>query len=81
MSVGQALPALTVHVDRARLVQYAGAALGRNPIHWDERFAVSVGLPDVIAHGMFTMGSVIEIVSAWVGDAGRVVEYLSLIHI
>ena len=75
VSVGQALPALTVHVDRARLVQYAGASLDRNPIHWDERFAVSVGLPDVIAHGMFTMGSAIEIVSAWVGDAGRVVEY------
>lgn len=75
VSVGDALPALTVHVDRARLVQYAGASLDRNRIHWDERFAVSVGLPDVIAHGMFTMGSAIEIVSAWVGDAGRVVEY------
>jgi len=35
----------------------------------------SVGLPDVIAHGMFTMGSVINIVSDWVGDAGRIVEY------
>ncbi|MFZ2516112.1 MAG: MaoC/PaaZ C-terminal domain-containing protein [Candidatus Lutibacillus vidarii] len=75
VSVGEALPALTVHVDRARLVQYAGASLDRNRIHWDERFAVSVGLPNVIAHGMFTMGSAIEIVSAWVGDAGRVVEY------
>ena len=75
VSVGEALPALTVHVDRARLVQYAGASLDRNRIHWDERFAVSVGLPDVIAHGMFTMGSAVEIVSAWVGDAGRVVEY------
>ncbi len=75
VSVGEALPALTVHVDRARLVQYAGASLDRNRIHWDERFAVSVGLPDVIAHGMFTMGSAIEIVSAWVGNAGRVVEY------
>lgn len=75
VSVGDALPALTVHVDRARLVQYAGASLDRNRIHWDERFAVSVGLPDVIAHGMFTMGSAIEIVSAWVGDAGRVVAY------
>ena len=75
VSVGEALPALTVHVDRARLVQYAGASLDRNRIHWDERFAVAVGLPDVIAHGMFTMGSAIEIVSAWVGDAGRVVEY------
>lgn len=75
VSVGDQLPERTIHVDRARLVQYAGASLDRNPIHWDERFARSVGLPDVIAHGMFTMGSAIEIVSAWVGDAGRVVEY------
>lgn len=72
---GQVLPSRTVHVDRARLVQYAGASLDRNPIHWDERFATSVGLPDVIAHGMFTMGSAVEVVAAWAGDAGRVVEY------
>ena len=61
--VGQELPSLT------------GASLDRNRIHWDERFARSVGLPDVIAHGMFTMGSAINVVSDWVGDAGRVVEY------
>ena len=75
VEVGQELESRTIHVDRARLVQYAGASLDRNPIHWDERFATSVGLPDVIAHGMFTMGAAIEVVSDWVGDAGRVVEY------
>src|SRR5690242_17696099 len=75
VSVGDALPSLTVHVDRARLVQYAGASLDRNRIHWDERFAKEVGLPDVIAHGMFTMGSAVTLVTDWVGDAGRVVEY------
>ena len=75
VSVGDALPARTVHVDRARLVQYAGASLDRNRIHWDERFAKDVGLPDVIAHGMFTMGSAVTLVTDWVGDAGRVVEY------
>jgi acyl dehydratase len=75
VSVGEALPPLTVHVDRARLVQYAGASLDRNRIHWDERFAKEVGLPDVIAHGMFTMGSAVTLVTDWVGDAGRVVEY------
>lgn len=75
VEVGQGLESRTIHVDRARLVQYAGASLDRNPIHWDERFARSVGLPDVIAHGMFTMGAAIEVVSDWVGDAGRVVEY------
>jgi acyl dehydratase len=75
VSVGEALPPMTVHVDRARLVQYAGASLDRNRIHWDERFAKQVGLPDVIAHGMFTMGSAVTLVTDWVGDAGRVVEY------
>ena len=75
VSVGDTLPPVTVHVDRARLVQYAGASLDRNPIHWDERFAKRVGLPDVIAHGMFTMGAAVTLVSDWVGDAGRIVEY------
>lgn len=75
VAVGEALPPMTVHVDRARLVQYAGASLDRNRIHWDERFATQVGLPDVIAHGMFTMGSAVTLVTDWVGDAGRVVDY------
>ena len=75
VAVGEQLGPVTVHVDRARLVQYAGASLDRNRIHWDERFAKEVGLPDVIAHGMFTMGSAVNLVSEWVGDAGRIVEY------
>ncbi len=75
VEVGQELPPLAIHVSRESLVQYTGASLDRNRIHWDERFARSVGLPDVIAHGMFTMGSAIKVVSDWVGDAGRIVEY------
>jgi len=75
VEVGQQLPSRTVHVNRERLVEYTGASLDRNRIHWDERFARSVGLPDVIAHGMFTMGTAINLVSEWVGDSGRVVEY------
>jgi acyl dehydratase len=75
VSVGEELPGRTLHVDRATLVQYAGASLDRNRIHWDERFATEVGLPDVIAHGMWTMGAAVEVVSAWAGDPGRVVEY------
>ena len=75
VEVGRLLPSRTVHITRATLVRYTGASLDRNPIHWDERFARSVGLPDVIAHGMFTMGAAINVVSDWVGDAGRVVEY------
>ncbi|AXG14215.1 MaoC family dehydratase [Intrasporangium calvum] len=75
VTVGDALPSTTIHVDRARLVQYAGASLDRNRIHWDEPFAKAVGLPDVIAHGMFTMGAAVTLVCEWAGDAGRVVEY------
>ena len=75
VTVGDVLPSVTIHVDRPRLVQYAGASLDRNRIHWDEPFAKQVGLPDVIAHGMFTMGAAATLVTDPVGDAGRVVEY------
>lgn len=75
VSVGDTLGPTTIHIDRATLVQYAGASLDRNRIHWDERFAKGVGLPDVIAHGMFTMGAAVTLVSEWAGDAGRVVDY------
>jgi acyl dehydratase len=75
VQIGQELPPRTIHISRESLVRYTGASLDRNRIHWDEVFARSVGLPDVIAHGMFTMGSAVNVVSDWVGDAGRVVEY------
>lgn len=77
VAIGEQLPERTLRIDRARLVAYAGASLDRNPIHWDERFARSVGLPDVIAHGMFTMAAAAVLVTDWVGDAGRVVSYSS----
>src|SRR5690606_11002032 len=64
-----------IPVRRVDLVKYAGASGDFNPIHWNERFATSVGLPDVIAHGMFTMGAAIRCVTSWVGDPGAVVEY------
>lgn len=75
VTVGESLPARTIHVDRARLVEYAGASGDRNRIHWDERFAQQVGLPDVIAHGMFTMGAAVQVVTDWAGDGGRIVGY------
>ena len=62
-------------VTRADLVRYAGASGDFNPIHWNERFAKEVGLPDVIAHGMFTMAEAIRVVTDWTGDPGAVVEY------
>ena len=75
VSVGDVLPPVTIHIDRARLVQYAGASLDRNRIHWDERFAKQVGLPDVIAHGMLTMAMAVRVVTDWVGDPGAVLDY------
>jgi acyl dehydratase len=73
--VGDELPPLTVPVRRDSLVRYAGASGDFNPIHWNEPFARSVGLPDVIAHGMFTMGAAITCVTSWAGDPAAVVEY------
>ena len=72
LAVGDALPPLTYHVTRKQLVQYAGAAGDFNAIHWNQRVATEVGLPDVIAHGMFTMASAGRIVTDWVGDPGLV---------
>ncbi|MER6303251.1 MaoC family dehydratase [Kitasatospora sp. NPDC001539] len=75
VEVGTELPAQSFPVTRATLVQYAGASGDFNPIHWNERFALEVGLPDVIAHGMFTMAEAIRVVTDWVGDPAAVVEY------
>lgn len=64
-----------ITVTRADLVAYAGASGDFNPIHWNERFATSVELPGVIAHGMFTMGAAVQLVTDWVGDAGAILDY------
>lgn len=72
---GQVIGSHTVQVNRADLVRYAGASGDFNPIHWNERFAKEVELPSVIAHGMFTMGSVIDLVSQWVGNPGAIIDY------
>ncbi|GAA0260109.1 MaoC family dehydratase [Actinomadura nitritigenes] len=75
VEVGTEIPAQTYPVDRANLVMYAGASGDFNPIHWRESFAKAVGLPDVIAHGMFTMAQGGRFVTDWVGDPGAVVDY------
>ena len=65
----------TVTVDRARLLAYADASGDQNPIHQDAEFARSVGLDDVIAHGMWTMGAALDVVTSSVGgDPGRVLS-------
>jgi acyl dehydratase len=75
VEVGTELPEQTYRVTRADLVRYAGASGDFNPIHWNERVATSVGLPNVIAHGMFTMAEAGRVVTDWVGDPGRVLSY------
>ncbi|HEU5029206.1 MULTISPECIES: MaoC family dehydratase [Actinomadura] len=75
VEVGTEIPAQTYPVDRANLVMYAGASGDFNPIHWRESFAKAVGLPDVIAHGMFTMAQGGRFVTDWAGDPGAVVDY------
>jgi acyl dehydratase len=75
VEVGTELPAQTFPIQRLNLVRYAGASGDFNPIHWNERFATSVGLPDVIAHGMFTMAEAVRVVTDWVGDPGAVEDY------
>src|SRR3954469_14380767 len=75
VSVGDAVPAQTFAITRADLVRYAGASGDFNVIHWNERVAREVGLPDVIAHGMLTAGVAVRAVTRWAGDPGAVVDY------
>jgi acyl dehydratase len=75
VNVGDALPAHDFPIQRVDLIRYAGASGDFNIIHWNERVATSVGLPNVIAHGMFTMATAVRVVTDWAGDPGAVVEY------
>jgi acyl dehydratase len=75
VEVGTELPEQVFRVTRADLVRYAGASGDFNPIHWNERVATSVGLPGVIAHGMFTMALAARAVTDWTGDPAALVEY------
>ncbi|MDQ0755425.1 MaoC family dehydratase [Arthrobacter sp. B3I4] len=75
LTVGQDLGSRSIDVTRTDLVKYAGASGDFNPIHWNEAFASSVGLPGVIAHGMFTMGAAVQLVTDWAGDPAAVVDF------
>jgi acyl dehydratase len=75
VQVGGELPVRHARLSRGDLVNYAGVAGDANPIHWDEDIAKLAGLPDVIAHGMLTMGLGAGFVSAWSGDPGAVTRY------
>jgi len=72
VQAGQALPEVSHTIDRIDLIRYAGASGDFNPIHWNDEVAKAVGLPGVIAHGMFSMGTATRIITAFAGDPGAV---------
>jgi len=72
---GTELPPRQYQVTRRDLVRYAGASGDFNVIHWNERVARSVGLPNVIAHGMLTMALAGRFLSEWAGDPGAVTQF------
>ena len=75
VEVGTQLPEQTFTIQRENLVKYAGASGDFNIIHWNERVATAVGLPNVIAHGMFTMAEAARVITDWAGDPGAVEQY------
>src|SRR5699024_12548550 len=74
-AVGEELFETVRHIDRARLVRYAGASGDFNPIHWNDRFATEVGLGGVIAHGMLTMGLAGASLTDHLGEPGQLESY------
>jgi acyl dehydratase len=74
-TTGQELPAKSYFINRAALVEYANASGDQNPIHQSEEFAKAVGLENVIAHGMYTMGLVAQYVSEVAGGSSKVQEF------
>ena len=75
LEVGYELPEKEFSITRETLIRYAGASGDFNVIHWNQRVATEVGLPDVIAHGMLTMGLAIQVVTEWIDDPSRLVGY------
>lgn len=75
LEVGYELASKSFPITRESLIRYAGASGDFNVIHWNERVATDVGLPNVIAHGMLTMGLAIRVVTDWVGDPARLIDY------
>ena len=75
VNVGDVLPTQSFPIQRINLIMYAGASGDFNVIHWNERIATMVGLPNVIAHGMFTMAEAGRVLTDFAGDPGNVIEY------
>ena len=75
VQVGDKIPAQSFPVQRYNLIQYCGASGDFNIIHWNERIATMVGLPNVIAHGLFTMAEAGRVLTDFAVDPGRVESY------
>lgn len=75
VEVGMQLPTRSHQVRRVDLIKYCGASGDYNAIHWNERVARDAGLPDVVAHGMYTMAQAGRLVTDWVGDPGALEDY------
>ena len=75
LEVGQEIGSIEFLLTRDSLVRYAGASGDFNPIHYRDDIAKAVGLDGVLAHGMLTMGSAVQVVVDWIGDPGRVIDY------
>jgi acyl dehydratase len=75
IEVGMTLPEKVFYIDRALLKAYADASGDQNPIHQNEEFALSVGLPNVISHGMLTMALAGKYVTEWAGGSAKVREF------
>jgi acyl dehydratase len=69
---GEQLPPVAETIERLDLIRYAGASGDFNPIHWNDEVARAVGLPGVIAHGMYSMGVAARMIAGWAGDPGAV---------
>lgn len=75
LELGQVIGSIEFLLTRDSLVRYAGASGDFNQIHYRDDIAAAVGLPGVLAHGMLTMGSAVQVAVDWVGDAGKIIDY------
>ncbi|TXS46420.1 dehydratase [Streptomyces sp. uw30] len=75
IEVGTEIPAQDITVRRIDLLRYCGACSDFTATHWNERIAKSVGLPDVIVHGTYTIAAAVRVVTDWVGDPSALIEY------
>lgn len=75
LTKGDVIATRTIDITRADLIRYAGVSKDFNPIHWSDATAQAAELPGVIAHGMLSMGLVVDIVAEWTNNPGAIIDY------